>query len=137
MVIDLISITTVSNKLSYSRQISISKVQYSWTNSGTRWLEALFDKYVISADMTYTKLSSFSTLITFVVTTSYNIGLPGIYRPLNESDPGCEIWSHLHCNTRLRAIQKHQFRRHSLGDVFFKFPQLQYARSNFAKYQRS
>ena len=57
----------------------------------TRRLESLFDKYVTSADMTYTKLSSFSTLVTLVVVTSYNIGLPGIYRPFNESDPGCEV----------------------------------------------
>ena len=41
--------------------------------------------------MTYIKLSGFSTQIDFVVTTSYDIGLPGTYRPLNESDPGYEV----------------------------------------------
>ena len=44
----------------------------------SRRLEQLFDKYEISVDMTYTILTSFIKLTTFVVTTSYNIGLPGI-----------------------------------------------------------
>ena len=43
-----------------------------------RRLEQLFDKYEISVEMTYTILKSFIRLATFVVTTSYNIGLPRI-----------------------------------------------------------
>ena len=43
-----------------------------------RRLEQLFDKYEISADMTYAILTSFNSLTTFVVTTSYNIGLHSI-----------------------------------------------------------
>ena len=42
----------------------------------TRRLKRLFDKYGISADMTYTISTSFNSLTTFVVTTSYNIALP-------------------------------------------------------------
>ena len=44
--------------------------------SFTQRLEQLFDKYEISADMSYTILTSFINLTTFVVTTSYNIALP-------------------------------------------------------------
>ena len=42
----------------------------------TRRLKRLFDKYGISADMTYTILTSFINITTFVATTSYNIALP-------------------------------------------------------------
>ena len=44
--------------------------------STARRLQQLFDKYKISADMTYTISTSFNSLTTFVVTTSYNIALP-------------------------------------------------------------
>ena len=100
----------------------------------TRRLESLFDKYVISADMTYTKLLSCSTLITFVVTTSYNIGLHGIKSPFDmnltlmrslTTIQGC-----VPAKKRLSALL------HS-GMVVFKIPKLKYIRSNLAQYQSS
>ena len=99
--------------------------------SSTRRLESFFNKYVISADMTYTKLSSFITLLSFVVTTSYNIGLPGTFRCLEDSDPGCEIWSH--CHTKLRATESVPL-SFARGCLLFKIPRVQFARVNFAQY---
>ena len=63
--------------------------------------------------MTYAKLSSFSTLVTLVVTTSYNIGLPGIYRPLNESDPECEV-----CHTLVKGCVQASQRGFAQGCLF-------------------
>ena len=54
----------------------LAEAKIFFGSNGSRRLEQLFDKYEISADMTYTISTSFNSLTTFVVTTSYNIALP-------------------------------------------------------------
>ena len=87
----------------------------------TRRLEQLFDKYEISADMTYTILTSFNSLTTFVVTTSYNIALP-IIKSTFEMNLTLDAKS----ATAIRGCvsPKAAFRRSLLRDVCFLLPHL-------------
>ena len=100
----------------------------------SRRLESLFDKYVISADMTYTKLLSCSTLITFVVTTSYNIGLHGIKSPF---DMNLTLMRSLTTIQGCVPAKKQRSAVLHSGMVVFKIPKLKYIRSNLAQYQSS
>ena len=68
--------------------------------------------------MTYVKLTSFNGVTSFVVATSYNIGLPSSYCHLSLSDPGCDIWS----DVRLRALPENASSAGIVVGVVFQTP---------------
>ena len=96
-----------------------------------RRLEQLFDKYEMSADMTYTILTSFINITTFVATTSYNIALP-IIKSTFEMNLTLDAKSVTLVKGCVPASQ-HQ----CSGCFVFEVSQLQYVKSNFAPDQSS
>ena len=66
------------------------------------------------------QMSSFSTLVALVVRTSYNIGLPGIYQPLNVSGPECEV-----CHTLVKGCVRASQHGFAQGCLFWLLQLLQ------------